>query len=59
MFRRPAKIQMLRNGAKHLEAKVFQPGHVLIIHGTAGRADDYSYLNATIGSTRVARRAGM
>jgi len=33
MFRRNAKIQMLSNSAKHLEAEVFQVGHEVIIHG--------------------------
>jgi hypothetical protein len=33
MFRSFAKIQMLRHCAKHLEAKVFQLSHVMIIHG--------------------------
>jgi len=33
MFRSFAKIQMLCDGAKYLEAKVFQLGHVMIIHG--------------------------
>jgi hypothetical protein len=29
------------------------------LHGIAGRAAVYSWRRATIGSTRVARRAGM
>jgi hypothetical protein len=32
VFRRLAKIEMLSNRAKHLEAKVFQLGHVMIIY---------------------------
>ncbi len=32
VFRRLAKIEMFSNGAKNLETKVFQLGHVMIIH---------------------------
>jgi len=32
VFRRLAKIQMFCNGSKHLQAKVFQLGHGMIIH---------------------------
>ena len=38
VFRRFAKIQMLGDGAKHLEAKVFKLGHAMIILGNARRA---------------------
>ena len=33
MFRGLAKIQMLGDGTKDLQAEVFQLGHVMIMHG--------------------------
>ena len=35
MFRGLAKVQVLGNSTKHLEAKILQLRHVTIIHGNA------------------------